>query len=724
MWKSARGVRTRVVTIADIVGGKYFDCTEGGFARDLQEVIRNFIDQAHRQWGVDYVLLGGSRKIIPMRHFLGHITCSGKYPGWDFYTYDKSLEPELDQPPPRGRLFKTRATRLCHDIGLGAPTPDTLLVTDPGRVIKFKDESDKALGWYFTDERFEVISTTPIWRPNPKAAGDTPEGSQICNILVEGPSTIIKQNMHWMMPERLVATDLYYACLARATNATGHAFDGNNNQVFGQYRWNDYEDAEASTDFMDTLLPDVKVGRAPVAGGNEARSFVDKVLFYERLGDPDGEAVDPEYLTRKLVVADILFQPERLVQHLPCASDAVEPAAGQFIHLPDANYVNHVLVHLDPKARAAAEEAGKLLHVVARFNATWGGTDVALSKKPANDPLLPHVSGWQFVERSDDQNTPVDEPTDYIRLVGPAFTQKPKLVLWFHSPANSLDTATSAMQELVTGPLAAFQDFTHVERCYAESYAVGGEAIPLNMSNVRAALDRGPHFVGLKGHGGENGIAYIYWLEGDGASDKFRNRGRPFIAYADSCYTARPDRENCRSLGETLVTHPNGAVAYVGYTSLGFDEGRSEHERFWRAVRRDGSLGAAAQVTSATTLWQVYEQILYGDPEMPVWTRLPKTYQVIHPTTVDHCAGKLLVKVLSGNLGKPGQRVTVMGGWRGGDRDPAFLSSVVTNVAGAAAVDLTNWPADLHEMTLTVVPEHRGGAYEAYVPYSVSLPVY
>src|SRR5262249_43194020 len=47
-WKSEKGLKASVVTITNIVNGKYGDFTTG--ARDLPETIRNFLKFAHRKW--------------------------------------------------------------------------------------------------------------------------------------------------------------------------------------------------------------------------------------------------------------------------------------------------------------------------------------------------------------------------------------------------------------------------------------------------------------------------------------------------------------------------------------------------------------------------------------------------------------------------------------------------------------------------------------------------
>lgn len=57
--KNSRGVKTKIVTVEEI---------EAGYTgRDRQEKVRNFIKDAYQNLGIEYVLLGGDRNVIPAR---------------------------------------------------------------------------------------------------------------------------------------------------------------------------------------------------------------------------------------------------------------------------------------------------------------------------------------------------------------------------------------------------------------------------------------------------------------------------------------------------------------------------------------------------------------------------------------------------------------------------------------------------------------------------------
>lgn len=728
-WKTSRGVRTRVVTIKDILANKFIDCTEAGFARDLQEVIRNFIVKIHDHWKTEYVLLGGHPRIVPIRQFLGHINCNGSYPGWDFYKYDETTNIEGGGPPPRGRMYFNNIMMLCHDRGLGEPDMNTVLVTAAGKKILWKGNSDESLGWYFEDKYFQSgPCAQPMWFKNPKDFGDTPKDKDICNIVVEGSKAIIDDDMHWAFPERLVPTDLYYAELAPTSSQYGHchAFDSNNNGFYGEYRWVGSKDdgMEMSIDGVDVIVADVQVGRAPVLSGREAQYFVDKVLAYETLVNADGEAIDPQYLNRKLVVADVWRSADHVADHLSCMPGKLSPDEGEFIGIIEASGQAAVIVHLQSKiALFLKNNSSTSTRLVGRFYAQWGGSDVPIVKK--GEVVDSTKNTWQFVIYNSQRVVISDSPSNYVMLSGPAFAhQQPERVLWYYSHPDSFDDATTQSEELVEEGFDRFEEF-NTERCVIETYAAPSGSIPLNASNIRKALDRGQHLVGVYGHGSENGLSYIYWHDNDAASQEFRNVDRPFIMYANSCLTANPTHPDVRSLGEILVTHKNGAVAYVGYTRYGFQEGHNQQQRFFKKLYSDGRLGRAARVQNAETLWQTYEQILYGDPEMPVWNKKPRDYLVLHPKTVDRTVS-FKVSVLAKEDGKAlqNQMVTLMAGWRGSDKSPLFLTTAITSQEGIADFDMSDWPESETNMFLTVVSKYYSGFSNLYVPYRTTLPVY
>jgi hypothetical protein len=71
-WKRSRGLTARVVTVDDVVEGRYGDfgardSWRARTARDLPEVVRDFLKHVREAWGTRWVLLGGDTSIVPAR---------------------------------------------------------------------------------------------------------------------------------------------------------------------------------------------------------------------------------------------------------------------------------------------------------------------------------------------------------------------------------------------------------------------------------------------------------------------------------------------------------------------------------------------------------------------------------------------------------------------------------------------------------------------------------
>ena len=92
-WRAQHGLKARIVTVTDIVNNSsgFGDFVTG--SKDLQEVIRKFLQWARTAWGLTYVLLGGAQQVLPVRSIatVGWWTGSGTAPT-DFYY--SSLDPQ------------------------------------------------------------------------------------------------------------------------------------------------------------------------------------------------------------------------------------------------------------------------------------------------------------------------------------------------------------------------------------------------------------------------------------------------------------------------------------------------------------------------------------------------------------------------------------------------------------------------------------------------------
>jgi hypothetical protein len=693
-WKTRRGMRSRVVTVSDIVGGKWGDFTENGFALDLQEVIRNFIKFAHKEWDTLYVLLGGDISIVPMRQFCG---LGVGWMGWDATRdRDHGTSQQIEPNPPNVRGCYVFPSGTVAKIYTDTVLPDKTMpvYTQHGGVeIPFNlNASADNPGWYYTTkDDFEDKNKTSGFTSR-ETAELSSDGKPIPYIIIEGPNSLINDDFYWMPKERPIPTDLYYSSLVGPgySQPGKHDFDLNGNGLYAQYHWDETLKQEEPLEVEGfNLIPDVWVGRVPAETAEEARAFVDKVLTYEKLTEADGTPVDFSYLQRMLFGADYwIRQWEDFTQH-PSGDPSGGLVVGSFIHQDGSTFIlrpstwDIVFIQVD----------GKMIpnwRLLACFS---NGAQVEIPYQEGEDEEEAH---WFFASLFDNQQ---GSANTLVQVKGPKVEITPSTFVWepvgIEGAAVEKNDQINQMQEF-------FPDFTAISRHYSDFYELDPKppTVPLLSKRIRAGLDGGPHFVSLTGHGWIGGCCGVE------ISPDFKNDGRYFIVFADSCSTAEPDNVT-DSLGERAVLQPKGgAVAYVGNARMGLTGiGSYYEEYFWCALHAFGRPGPAAGLRLATgnvkVIWTVFAQILYGDPEMPVWTTIPKLYQITHAPGISW--GDVFEIKVRDVRSKPlaEHQVTLLGGW---DNDsPVFLRMKETNSFGRATFKL---PSSGSFQSFSVVVSH------------------
>lgn len=680
-WKTARGVRTRVVTVSDIVAGTFGDFTQGGFARDLQEVLRNFIKSIQKTWKTLYLLLAGDVNVVPMRHLVGSST---------YYTI--GCWRSSDNPPPQGagRLISGQSVMKLFPHFIPAST-DPLSTLNGALRIPFNREAGSGyLGWYYTTESDFKTKDQGFTR--------LPIGQTSYYIIVEGPEAVLDDDYYWVREVNSIPSDLYYASLVGPGYSIPgkHDFDSNNNGLYGQSHW-DSTGQEVTLDAVD-FWSDIWIGRASVESGDQARGFVDKVLTYERLETPDGEtSVDVSYLQKILYASAYWGRMEQYRQ----LDTTTPPQEERFTHVAGAT----------------------LTKIHTKFDVTLSGTTPShrlVARLDTSNVVIPYNTaatatnlGWYFTT-SDTYSIQSATPTRFVKVVGPEAEVNPEFFFW---DPTGLELAVQEKEALRTLMNGWYPNFTSVDRHYADYFdlATPPPLVPLEEATIRTALNNGAHFVSLSGHGWWGGCCGINIA---GQPD-FTNNHKYFIMVANSCSTAKPDGVD--SLAEVSTLDPNGgAIAYLGNTRYGWiGVGDNYEEFFWNKLKIAGNTGVAAGLRLATggvrSLWTLYTQTLFGDPEMPVWTDSPKIHEVMHPEAI---ALGDTVMVTVRHLGSPvaDHRVTLMGGWSNSSSRPLIFMTKTTNSFGQASFFLPTSTPFVDQMTVTVT-------YRNFKPYVGTLIV-
>lgn len=608
-WKKKRGLKTKIVTITDIVNNNYGDFKTD--ARDLQEVLRNFLIWAYNQWNISWVLLGGDVDIVPSRKVAG--------------TKGGFIKPDTANPPEKNTTFWTGTYLKMHVVKLGAwwKSPKALLKPENGTIIPYDENGTSNTsnpGWYYTtDDNYNVRSATPTYY-----------------IQANGPASLLNGRLQFLYRWNILATDLYYSSLVGPDyGASGtHDWDLVDNEYYGQYTDGINHDGV-------NLNADVGLGRAPISSEAEAEVFVNKVIAYEQFRKPNGTPLNQNW-PRKLTLVSANFGKKSHIGVGP--TNTMPPPEGKYYHgISDS----HSLLHLKD---AFEDITWRLLVQVTT-------TDIRIM--PYESEAAVHGRGWYFavsatdlnpsekIITSDGQIIRLPAPTEWVVVYGYSDELTPEKYIFDRTKADS----SMVQQEKVRKKIAAdFPGIDIVRRLYQDEIdlppadASTPPVAHLTKERVRDSLNTGPHFLSLSGHGSQGGCCYLNRDMAKNATNEYHT----FIAYANSCLTN--DYEWSDAMSEELIKNANGgAVAYVGYTRFGWigllDNFEMEFFKRLKTTRHLSLLNDSRFNFSngAGQIWSKYTLNVLGDPEMPIWVGKPKKLKVSHPLIIPR--GKQVVQV-------------------------------------------------------------------------------
>jgi len=475
-----------------------------------------------------------------------------------------------------------------------------LSVYETGDIIPFDAtgaSSTTTMGWYFTtDDTFSTRSTARTkW------------------IRVNGPAAKINKNVIWYTEDNRIPTDLYYSSLYSSQYVSGkHDWYHLNNGLFGQH--NSSNPHLSGIDY----IADIGVGRAPMGTPAEALVFVNKVMTYEKW-DQSTVANPLERFKKMLYVADSWGPYFRIPQ---CPTNSNPPGNGLY-HTNAAG--GYSLLHLDtlpPDVGTklichVSDTDRRLLNYNVYADTTHPGWYYAIS----NTVLSPsHISLGLF-----GIDIPIFTPWIVVYGANNAELTPMYFALDFYGADSSITQQETLREWLQSG----FYQIDQLQRLYTDETDLEPSAYNetsikhLTSDNLKTALNEGPHFVSLIGHGNSDWVAYF----NTALVNTLTNGDKTSIIYADSCLTNDFAAED--AVGEASVKHPNGcAVAYIGNSRFSWiglgDLFRLEffkcmtHSRHL-ADLHDTRCDYGGHSNAPADLWVVLSMNLCGDPEMPVY---------------------------------------------------------------------------------------------------------
>lgn len=587
-WKTQKGIKAEVVTLSDIVGGKY-----GNFIAsdtyDLPEVIREFLKFARENWNTYWVLLGGDVSIIPPRYASGYVAT-----GTGAFSYRRVDKNE----PDAGHCYydNDETVRLHQAGGLPLGPGVSLIATATGTVLqRVASPSPNNPGWaYMTSSQYQTESAQPTEF-----------------ILLRAPKGVLQgSNIIADLDENRIPTDFYYASLGKAAPfplpLDFKDWDFTGNQLFGQY---------SALGDLDGVVPyaDLVVGRAPARDPQEARNFVDKVLAYEKY-----EGRSPDF-ARRLLLAESNWSGAPTVES-EWTKD-MKPAGGFYWRATGgtAYIINFGHTPIDDPL------GWRLLRYISTNNQTvvvpydenastsslgyFFCTDITCTKPSKLTLYIPFPVTFQL-------------PTQFVAVRGPETPYERPAFIFDH---NLMDPAAIEKDEIRSDLALIDPSLDLRRRLYADSQVPpAADLSPLTVAGMTNELFLGRNVVSVTGHGSPYGCCGF----GTGLLSNYVNSAYApsGIVYAESCLTNAFDTA---SISVGLLQGKAGAVSYVGNSRYGWiGHGHGFERAFWKVAAAGDWLGWAHDTrnffaSTSAGRWANFSLNLLGDPEMRLWLGAP-----------------------------------------------------------------------------------------------------
>ncbi|MCK4385148.1 MAG: hypothetical protein KAW52_02675 [candidate division Zixibacteria bacterium] len=235
-------------------------------------------------------------------------------------------------------------------------------------------------------------------------------------------------------------------------------------------------------------------------------------------------------------------------------------------------------------------------------------------------------------------------------------------------------------------------------------------------------------FVAKSNRTNENPRSWVFTApgggDGHGHLPSLSNQGKYGIMYSIACKQSAIDVDKYPQMGSEPcvgelypLSQNNGGVAFLGYTRWGW-VGFSYKllEKFLQYLFVNHHLGIAEALSRCS--YPSYRDLnyghnLFGDPEMPVWTEVPQTLTVTHPSKVTLGLQTINITVTSQDIGIPDATVCLSLNQR-----IMFLGTTDQNGSLSAEVNLD----DLGEMSV-VVTKPNFLPYEGTITISIAADV-
>ena len=328
-----------------------------------------------------------------------------------------------------------------------------------------------------------------------------------------------------------------------------------------------------------------------------------------------------------------------------------------------------------------------------------------------------------------------------------------KLLIYEKNPGNgSADYLTSALwmcsdqmrdwsggegQHVLASQYADSNFFQDLSTLIETPSGAAGNPISPDGGNCIQTMDQGWGIIAVLAHGIPNGFVAKSnqtnenprsWVltapggdDGHGHLPSLSNQDKYGIMYSIACKQSAIDMVSEPCVGELYpLSQNNGGVAFLGYTRWGW-VGTSYkllekflHYLFVDSLEHHLGIAEALSRCSFPSYRDLnYGHNLFGDPEMPVWTEVPQTLTVTHPSKVIMGLRTINISVFSEDVGVPDAIVCLSLNQR-----IMFLGTTDQEGLLSAEVNLD----DVGEMSV-VVTKSNSLPYEGNITISIAADV-
>lgn len=656
-WRTLFGLRSKVVTVEDIVAGTVPDTgsavfwettgySDGG-TRDIAEAIRNFIKWASVHWQIEYVLLGGDTEIIPCRQalhtdvgHLGYRDINTPVKG-SSYQLGYSALASTEKPGKTAANVLDNNTATFWECAAGDANPWIRLTTGANKPLNCVD-----ITWGPTHASSYKIQTS-----NDGTKWDDVYTTSSCS----GGNESISFNCTSATYIRLLIT-------------SGTNFSVASLSVYGPAKGSYGGVAYRISDTVTRVYLSTYLTTNPYNDPQKDLILI-KEGPYKGMLVPYNTSASPTALGWRFVT-NLTSMPGTVSSNATNYIEICGPAeyhGNAFQIKCDLNYIPTDLYYSDI---ATSEYTDYTKHDWDAddngiYGERYGGeldkvngfSDVLLGRAPVETPekvdvFIDKIIQYESYTQKNEFGFSILMPSNFAVSVLLGSEN------WFTDIPGSLDASAAGKENIRKSFRSHDSSRWQFTRRYEDFNDVpeadkGPNLAKADKDEILNAIKQGNNVVSLSSHGNSS---YLCYLSSDDLDDI---ESLPAIFYGNACSTNKFDVPYGEALSELTILNSSGsAVAYVGNSRFGWTGDNYIEKAFWDKMLDTGILGEMFDECKRISHdWAKYSLNLLGDPAMRVWSDRPKQLNVNHPSIIYTGSQSLEVAVTSN--GNPVQNAVV-----------------------------------------------------------------